>query len=118
MIGVGLFGFSRLRHNTAVPRSTEGRRDWDFDAKAIPLGLELTRVKLNRAGIGPYAGRGPGAASDRPALEAIAPRLVAQSSVVATEPPADLAGQARDAALDLINFFKGLSALSDPNGSH
>jgi hypothetical protein len=39
------------------------------------------------------------------------------SGVAATEPPAGLVGQARDAALDLINFFKGLAALSDPNGN-
>jgi hypothetical protein len=39
------------------------------------------------------------------------------SGVATTDPPADLVGQTRDAALDLINFFKGLAALSEPNGN-
>ena len=33
------------------------------------------------------------------------------------QPPPELAGQTRDAAIDQINFFKGLAALSDPNGN-
>jgi hypothetical protein len=39
------------------------------------------------------------------------------NGVATTDPPADLVGQERDAALDLISSFKGLAALSDPDGN-
>lgn len=39
------------------------------------------------------------------------------SGIATAEPSADLVGQPRDAAIDLINFFKGLAALSDPEGN-
>jgi hypothetical protein len=39
------------------------------------------------------------------------------AGLATTDLPADLVGQARDTALDLINFFKGFAALSDPNGN-
>jgi len=64
--------------------------------------------------------QGPVAGRDLPQLRSeLRLKLLRKdwSGVAATEPPADLAGQARDAALDLINFFKGLAALSDPNGN-
>jgi hypothetical protein len=39
------------------------------------------------------------------------------SAIAQAEPPADFSGQARETALDFLNFFKGLAALRDPNGN-
>jgi hypothetical protein len=39
------------------------------------------------------------------------------SGITEAKPPPDLSGQPRQDALDLANFFKGLAALTDPNGS-
>ncbi len=39
------------------------------------------------------------------------------SGIATTDAPPALVGQARDTALDLINFFKGLAAMRDPNGN-
>jgi hypothetical protein len=39
------------------------------------------------------------------------------NTIWAAEPPPEFSGQTRNTALDLINFFKGLAALSDPDGN-
>jgi hypothetical protein len=39
------------------------------------------------------------------------------SGIASTEPPPEISGQERDAALELISFFKGLAALGDPHGN-
>src|SRR5205085_7756576 len=38
------------------------------------------------------------------------------SGIASTEPPPEFSGQDRDAALEVISFFKGLAALGDPHG--
>ncbi len=37
--------------------------------------------------------------------------------IAKTEPPPAFSGQTREEALDLVNFFKGLAALGDPDGN-
>ena len=39
------------------------------------------------------------------------------SGIAEAEPPPEFSGQTREAALDLVNFFKGLAALGDPDGN-
>jgi hypothetical protein len=39
------------------------------------------------------------------------------SGIAQAEPPPEFSGQTRETALDLVNFFKGLAALRDPNGN-
>ena len=39
------------------------------------------------------------------------------SGIAEAVPPTESSGQTREAALDLVNFFKGLAALGDPNGN-
>jgi hypothetical protein len=39
------------------------------------------------------------------------------SGIAQAEPPPEFSGQTHETALDLVNFFKGLAALRDPNGN-